>query len=87
MDPEFLRSLIPALDWAGVVVAAAAAGLVGFPEQFDSAFLADSTFLEAMHNLLIDFHVVDGCLVCPVTQYRYEIKNKIPNMKVNEKDC
>ena len=87
MDPDFLRNILPTLDWGGVVLVATAAGLQGFPLQFNEAFLRDDTFLQAIHNLLIDFHVVNGYLICPVTQYRYEIRNRIPNMKVKETDC
>jgi multifunctional methyltransferase subunit TRM112 len=36
--------------------------------------------LQAMHNLLLDIHVIDGTLICPETGRRFPIAERIPNM-------
>ena len=41
----------------------------------------DDDFLQAMHNLLLDIHVIDGFLICPETGRRFPIAERIPDMR------
>jgi multifunctional methyltransferase subunit TRM112 len=77
---EFIKSLLPTLDWSAVDVAAKAIGLKNIPDTYDPSFLADNDFLLAMHNLLLDIHVIKGFLICPETGRRFPIDNRIPDM-------
>lgn len=81
---DFLRSQLPTLHWASVLLVAAAVGLEGFPQAYDDALLSDNEFLQAVHNLLIDIHVKSGTLICPESGRRFPINNGIPNMKLPE---
>ena len=40
--------------------------------------------LEKTHELIINRTIVTGCLICPGCERRYEIKNKIPNMLLED---
>ncbi len=77
---DFIRHILPSLHWGAILVAAEAVKLEGFPSEFSPALLEDEDFLEAVHNLLIDIHVVTGRLVCPETGRVFPIENGIPNM-------
>ena len=83
---NFIKGLIPGLDWGGVLVVAAAVGLHGMPAKFNVALLEDESFLRAVHNLLLDIHIQRGTLVCPDTGTRYPIQSGIPNMMLPESD-
>ena len=81
---DFMRHMLPTLDWAGVLVAAAAVGLSGFPAQYDASLLQDEDFLKAAFHLLVNIHVEKGTLVCPESGRRFPINNGIPNMMLPE---
>ena len=77
---DFLRSLLPTLNWEAIKVAGKACGLGDIPSNFNNELLDDFDFIKAMHNLLFDVHVVKGCLICPESGRRFEIKNRVPDM-------
>jgi multifunctional methyltransferase subunit TRM112 len=79
-NAEFIQSLLPSLEWSAVVVAADAIGLKGIPSEYSSELLKDKDFILAMHNLLLDIHVIKGFLVCPESGRRFPIENRIANM-------
>lgn len=79
-NAPFLRSLLPTLDWKAVCIAADAVGLKDIPALFDVKLLEDEDFILAMHNLLLDVHVIKGCLICPESKRKFEIANGIPDM-------
>lgn len=81
---DFIKALIPGLDWTGVLIVAEAVGLKGMPAKFNPAILEDESFLRAVHNLLLDVHVQRGTLVCPDTGTRYPIIGGVPNMTLRE---
>lgn len=83
---QFMKELIPGLDWHGVLCAAQAVGLQGMPATFNKSILEDESFLRAVHNLLLDIHVQSGVLICPDTGRHYPIVNGLPNMTIPEID-
>lgn len=50
----------------------------------DEANKTDDSFLQLVHKLLLDVHVLEGSLVCPETGRRFPINNGIPNMLLHE---
>jgi multifunctional methyltransferase subunit TRM112 len=79
-NSEFIKSILPTLEWKAVCIAADAIGLKNTPAEFDTQLLADNDFVLAMHNLLMDIHVIKGFLVCPESGRRFPIENRIVNM-------
>ena len=79
-DEEFMRHIIPSLDWTALQKCATAVGVEGLPEIFNPSLLEDKEFLDFVHNLLLDIHVMKGTLVCPDTGRQYPIVNGVPNM-------
>mmetsp|Transcript_26088 Transcript_26088/g.44781 ORF Transcript_26088/g.44781 Transcript_26088/m.44781 type:complete len:123 (-) Transcript_26088:116-484(-) len=84
MNEAFIRMLLPTLDWKAVDIAAQAIGLKGIPAEYDPKFLEDKDFLLAMHNLLLDIHIIKGFLVCPESGRRFPIENRIVDMMLDE---
>ena len=78
INTDFIFHIMPSLDWAGVLIASRAIGLDGFPEIYDASLLEDKDFLQAMHYLLFDVHIVSGFLVNSFTNKKYKIENSIP---------
>ena len=70
-----------------MLLAAEAVGMPGLPSELDPANLEDNSFLEAMHHLLLDIHILDGFLVCPESGRRFPVKDGIPDMMIPESDA
>ena len=79
-NEEFIRHMLPSLDWECILIAANAVGLQGIPQTFDPSLLDDTAFLQALHNLLLDVHVTKGKLVCPESGRKFPIENGLPDM-------
>lgn len=79
-NAEFIKGVLPSLDWSGVLVAAKSVGLEDLPQSFEMSLLSDENFLLAMHNLLLDIHVKTGVLVCPESGRKFPIENGIADM-------
>ena len=77
---DFIRHVVPSLDWKGVLVASEAIGLQGIPNNFEKHLLDDKDFILAMHNLLLDIQIVSGFLICPESNRKFPIKEGIPDM-------
>ncbi len=77
---DFIVSILPGLDWSGVLLVAQAVGIEGLPDTFSISLWNDEEFLLAMHNLLLDVHIIKGKLVCPESQRSFKIENGIADM-------
>ncbi|KAL7711712.1 Trm112p-like protein [Entamoeba marina] len=87
LNADFLISLVnnERINWDGLVKGAADVGLL-VPPTLPPTFQNDQQFLQALHDVLIDFHIVDGELVCPCCGRKYLITNGIPNMLLSEQE-
>lgn len=85
VDEEFLRRILPSLDWEGLTIAAAALEF-GLPKIFDPSLLDDADFVAAMHRLLVDVQIINGTLTCPETGRVFPICNGIPSMVIPENE-
>lgn len=79
-NEDFMKHIIPSLEWATLQKCAEAVGIEGLPSIYDVSLLEDSDFLSFAHNLLLDIHVIEGTLICPDTGRCYPIADRIPNM-------
>jgi multifunctional methyltransferase subunit TRM112 len=79
-DEDFMRHIIPTLEWAALQKCAQAVGVEGLPGAYSAALLEDTEFLGFVHNLLLDIHVMKGTLICPETGRQYPIVDGIANM-------
>jgi multifunctional methyltransferase subunit TRM112 len=83
---EFIRDILPSLDWQGILQAASAVGFEGLPDMLNADQLDDDEFIEAMHKLLMDVEIIEGTLTCPETGKVFPIKNGIPDMVLPESE-
>lgn len=81
---ELTLRLLGKLDWAALRKTVAALGIAELPEAPPAAPAADEAFLRAVHDLVMDVHIVEGALVCPNCARAYPIKKGIPNMLLRE---
>lgn len=79
-NEDFMKHIIPTLEWETLQKCAQAVGIEGLPVAYDAALLEDTDFLSFVHNLLLDIHVIKGTLICPDTNRNYPIEDGIPNM-------
>lgn len=83
-NADFIKGVLPGLDWNGLCVGAQAVGFEGLPNVWEPSLLADDDFLQAMHRLLLDIHIKEGFLVCPESGKKFPIQGGIPNMMLPE---
>ncbi|EWM29320.1 TRM112-like protein [Nannochloropsis gaditana] len=83
-NSEFVQNLLPKVDWPALRGASKELGMDELPEEMDEANKTDDSFLQLVHKLLLDVHVLEGSLVCPETGRRFPINNGIPNMLLHE---
>ncbi|ESS36235.1 Trm112p family domain-containing protein [Toxoplasma gondii VEG] len=82
-QPELVKQLLGKLDWEALVKTADQFGLQ-LPPTFTDSDKSDEHFLRAVHEAVVEFHVLEGKLVCPVCAREYPVSNGIPNMLLQD---
>jgi len=81
-DEDFLKHLLPSLDWRLLREAATAVGISSLPESLNLE--NDPEFLKALHHILFDIHVIEGRLICQESGQIFPIEEGRPNMMLPE---
>ncbi|KZZ93485.1 putative protein family UPF0434/Trm112 [Ascosphaera apis ARSEF 7405] len=78
--PEFMRNILPRLDWDALRISASELGFGSLTEtKPEGDALNDEKLLRDLHKLLLETHVTEGKLVCGNCGHQYMIKEGIPN--------
>ena len=62
----------------------AAIKLIAECKELTAKEAADANFMQALHSVLLELHVLEGSLVCPESGRVFPISDGIPNMLLNE---
>lgn len=84
---SFIKGVLPNLDWPALVTASQAMGIPTLPPTLTEELAENSSFLVALYHVLMNVHLVQGVLTCPVTGREFVVKNEIPNMVLEEEEC
>lgn len=83
-NAEFVKNMIPRLEYGVLVAAAASLGFTELPPTIPQDYETNEVFLKAAHHAMHNIEVVEGELICPETKRVFPIKNGIPNMLLRE---
>ncbi|PGH06576.1 hypothetical protein AJ80_08135, partial [Polytolypa hystricis UAMH7299] len=61
-QPEFLRNVLPRVDWDALKVTAAELGFASLTETKPEGAALDEQMLRDLHKLLLETHVMEGVL-------------------------
>lgn len=93
LNSDFIRGLLPKIDWRALVAATRAIGLPELlpeeqpPEEeifAEGAADVEGSAIRRIHHALLEVHVQEGSLVCPDTSRCFPINKGIPNMMLHE---
>ncbi|EPS27545.1 Multifunctional methyltransferase subunit trm112 [Penicillium oxalicum] len=80
LQPEFIRNILPRIDWESLRITATELGFPALPEtKPEGDALNDEQTLKDLHRLLLETSVVEGKLVCGNCGHQYVIKEGIAN--------
>ncbi len=80
-NADFVRAMLSKLEYQALVETAQSLDVNLLPPSFDElADLEDENFLKAVHDVISDFHVLEGSLLCPSCSRQFPISKGIPNM-------
>ncbi|KAL8273590.1 hypothetical protein Esti_002412 [Eimeria stiedai] len=83
VQQQLLLSLLQKLDWGALVQTAAELGM-DLPPTVSESDKTDDSFLRAMQAAVLDFHILEGKLLCPTCKREYTISKGIPNMLLQD---
>lgn len=84
---SFIKGILPNLDWPALVTASQAMGIQTLPTTLTEELAQNDSFLVALYHVLMNVHLVQGILTCPVTGREFVVQNEIPNMILEEDEC
>ncbi|VDO92210.1 unnamed protein product [Soboliphyme baturini] len=84
VNPDFIKKMVPRLDWSALKFAAACIQANNLPDILPADWEKDEALLKHLHHLLVEAEVEEGYLECPETGRQFPIKDGIPNMLANE---
>lgn len=82
--PEHIRSMLSRIEYEALVSTAASVGMPMLPPTYSAADLEDEMFLKAVHDVIMDFRVIEGDLVCPKCERKFPVSMGIPNMLLHD---
>ena len=85
-NAELIKKTLQKLNWAHFVATSESLGESNMPKELQEENLKNEDFLKKMHNMLFQFHVVEGKLICPECKRVYPIKNGIPNLLLEDSE-
>ena len=83
-NPAQIRSLLSRIEYEALVQAASSVGMAMLPPSYSPSDLEDEMFLKAVHDVIMDFHVEEGDLVCPKCDRKFPVSMGIPNMLLHD---
>lgn len=81
---EFIAQLAPNLHWPALRTAAQEVGIDTLPEVLDPSLLLEPAFIDALHHVLMDVHVLEGRLECPESGQMFAVNDGVTNMMLDE---
>ncbi|KAF4565620.1 hypothetical protein EYR40_002313 [Pleurotus pulmonarius] len=81
-NPEFIRGLLPKIEWKALVDTAKGLGDTSLPDEQPE--MMDDELLKTLHHVLLEVHIEEGQMICPNCNHVYPISNGIPNMLLAE---
>eukprot|EP00696_Hemimastix_kukwesjijk_P010949 gnl/Hemi2/23770_TR7978_c0_g1_i1.p1 gnl/Hemi2/23770_TR7978_c0_g1~~gnl/Hemi2/23770_TR7978_c0_g1_i1.p1 ORF type:complete len:125 (+),score=23.17 gnl/Hemi2/23770_TR7978_c0_g1_i1:59-433(+) len=85
-NPEFIRHILPRIDWPALNLSAVQIGLAPLPETITEEMLQSEEVLRMIHRALLEVIVKEGQLVCNLCGKQYPISRGIPNMLLGESE-
>ena len=83
-NADHIRSMLTRIEYEALVATAVSVGMANLPPSYTSSDLDDDMFLRAVHDVIMDFHVEEGELVCPKCERKFPISMGIPNMLLHD---
>ena len=80
VNPEFIKAMLQKIEWSALVETAKSVGLDMLPPSYDVSDLYDPNFIQAVHDVLSDFHIMEADMICPKCARKFPINKGIPNM-------
>ena len=62
-------------------------GIPTLPAVLTEDLAQDPDFLVALYHILMNVHLVEGTLMCPLTRREFPVTKEIPNMVLEEDEC
>jgi len=83
-NAEHIKSMLSRIEYEALLTTANSLGLSSLPPAFNISDLDDEMFLRAVHEVIMDFHVEEGELICPKCERKFPISMGIPNMLLHD---
>ena len=83
-SPELTARLLSKIDWPALVRTVSDLGIAELPTTIPAKPETDEAFLRAVHDLVMDVHILEGALICPHCARSFPIKKGIPNMLLRD---
>ncbi|TPX60749.1 hypothetical protein SpCBS45565_g07439 [Spizellomyces sp. 'palustris'] len=83
-NEDFIRRLIPKLDWNVLVHTAFALGVAELPKELPD--VQDEAFLRKVHQVALETRVKEAQMVCNGCGHVYPIKDGVPNMLLQDSE-
>ena len=83
-NAQTIKELLKKLNYPILLQTASDLNEKSLPPVLEDPFFEDESFLRKIHNILFQFHVIEGQLVCSECKRVYPIKNGIPNLLLDK---
>ncbi|GMH79620.1 hypothetical protein TrVE_jg13664 [Triparma verrucosa] len=86
-NDKFVKHVMQNVNWPVLVQAASQCGITTLPPTIPPNLTSDTSFLQALHHVLVNVNVVSGVLKCPDTGREFSIRDGICDFMLEEEEC
>jgi multifunctional methyltransferase subunit TRM112 len=78
-----VKKMIAIINYEALKTAAEQLGVHNLPEAVTAEDLEDPDMIQKLHHAMMEIHLEEGALICPVTKRRFPVSKGIANMLLN----
>jgi multifunctional methyltransferase subunit TRM112 len=83
-NPSHIKAMLGRIDYEALLATATSLGLNTLPPSYTDADLSDEMFLRSVHEVIMDYQVEEGDLICPKCERKFPVHMGIPNMLLHD---
>ncbi|KAF9580408.1 hypothetical protein BGW38_002961 [Lunasporangiospora selenospora] len=84
LNEDFLRNMLGKIEYGALVATCLKLNITDLPSTMPADANTNEEFLQALHRVMLETHVISGKMVCPNCSHIYIIRDGIPNMLLAE---
>lgn len=83
-NANHIKAMLSRIDYQALLTTANSLGIHSLPPSYNESDLVDEMFLKSVHDVIMDYQLLEGDLICPKCDRKFPVHMGIPNMLLHD---